>query len=109
MWERNDADLAGDEHFTAQASVNYFLSSRGLSLADLSCHRVVIGAFQPYLHRALVRLLKAEPAPHWTEPERAPLSHGSVDGQPVSLILLPVGAPWTILICEQLIAVGARS
>lgn len=109
MWEWNDAELAGDEHFTAQAAITYFLSSRGLTLRDLSCHPVVIGAFQPYLHRHLTRLLHAERAPHWVEPERAPLAHGQVDGAPVSLILLPVGAPWTTLLCEQLIAVGART
>lgn len=109
MWERNDAELAGDEHFSAQAAITYFLSSRGLSMADLFCHPVVIGAFQPYLHRTLHRLVNAETAPHWTEPERAPLAHGSVNGSPVSLIMLPVGAPWTTLLCEQLIAVGART
>ncbi len=109
MWERNDADLDAEAHITAQAALTYFLSSRGLTLSDLSVHPVVLAAFQPRLHRHLVRLTKATPAPVWVEPERVPLAHGTADGRPVSVILLPIGAPWTVLICEQLIAAGARA
>ncbi len=109
MWERNDADLDAEEHITAQAALTYFLSSRGLTLADLSVRPVVLAAFQPRLHRHLLRLTGAVPAPVWTEPERVPLAHGAIAGRPVSVILLPIGAPWTILICEQLIAAGARA
>ncbi len=110
MWERVDADHRDEEHFTAQAALNYFLSSRGLTLADLSVNPVVIGAFQPAMHRALLSLTEAETVrAHWVEPLRVPLAHGRAGGLPVSVILFPVGAPWTVLICEQLIEVGARA
>lgn len=109
MWEQTDNDYQDDAHFTAGAALHYFLSSRNLTPDDLSAHPVVIAAFQPAMHRRLLRLTGAEPAPHWTEPERCPLSHGTAGGRPVSVILLPVGAPWTILLSEQLIAAGART
>jgi len=109
MWERNDGDLEAEEHITAQAALTYFLSSRGLTLSDLSVHPVVLATFQPRLHRHLLRLTGAAPASVWTEPERVPLAHGAIAGRPVSVILLPIGAPWTVLICEQLIAAGARA
>ncbi len=100
MWQWNEADHAADPHFTADAALHYFLTSRGLTLADLSVHPVVVAAFQPATHRLIQRLTNAAPAPHWVEPQRAPLSHGTVNGLPVSTILLPVGAPWTVLLCE---------
>ncbi len=109
MWERVDADHADEPHFTSRAALTYFLSSRGLTAADLSVNPVVIAAFQPATHRTLVRLIAAKPAAHWVEPQRAPLTHGTVGGLPVSLILLPVGAPWTVLLCEELIDAGARA
>jgi uridine phosphorylase len=109
MWERNDADLDDEEHITVTASLNYFLTSRGLTLDDLSVNPVVIGTFGPRLYRHLLRLTGAAPAAHWTEPDRAPLAHGTARGRPVSVILLPIGAPWTVALCETLIAVGARA
>lgn len=110
MWERVDADHEDEEHFTASAALGYFLGSRGLTLADLSVNPVVIGAFQPAMHRTLLRLTGATPVKtHWVEPLRVPLAHGRAGDLPVSVILLPVGAPWTVLICEQLIEVGARA
>ena len=109
MWEHHDTDFDAEEHITAQAALTYFLSSRGLTLSDLSVHPVVLAAFQPRLYRHLLRLTGAIPAPVWVEPERAPLAHGVADGRPLSVILLPIGAPWAVLICEQLIAAGARA
>ncbi len=109
MWERFAEDDDAEEHITASASLAYFLSSRGLTVDDLTANPVVIAAFQPALHRSLVRLTNATPARYWTEPQRAPLAHGTVHGRPVSVILLPVGAPWAVFLCELLIAVGARA
>lgn len=109
MWERVDTDHRDEEHFTAQAALQYFLTSRNLSLADLIVNPVVIAAFQPRTYRHLLDLTDARPAAHWVEPERVPLAHGTAGGPPVSIILLPIGAPWAVLICEELIAVGARA
>ena len=109
MWERVESDIDDEEHFTADAAMQYFLSTRGLTLADLSVNPVVIAAFQPATHRTLVKLTNAQPATHWVEPVRVPLTHGSVDGLPVSVVLLPIGAPWAVIVCEQLITVGART
>ncbi len=109
MWEHHDTDFDAEEHITAQAALTYSLSSRGLTLSDLSVHPVVLAAFQPRLYRHLLRRIGAVPAPVWVEPQRVPLAHGTAEGKPISVILLPIGAPWTVLICEQLIAAGARA
>lgn len=109
MWQWNETEQGGQPHFTAEAALHYFLGSRGLTLDDLRVHPVVVAAFQPFTHRLIVKQTGAVPATPWVEPQRAPLSHGAVDGVPISVILLPVGAPWTVLLCEELIAAGARA
>jgi uridine phosphorylase len=109
MWERVDTDLDDEEHVSASAALTYLLSSRGLTLADLSVNPVVVAAFQPYTYRKILALTAAQPAAHWVEPERVPLAHGEAGGRPVSVILLPIGAPWTVLTLEQLIVRGARA
>jgi uridine phosphorylase len=109
MWERFDADHTDEVHFTAGAFLHYYLTSRGLSQSDLAANPVVLAAFQPALHRTLVALTGAKPATHWLEPRRFPLAHGTAGGQPVSVILLPVGAPWAVMICEELIEIGAKT
>ena len=109
MWDLRDEDYASEEHITAAASQHYFLTSRGLTREQLHCHPVVLAAFQPGVYRALVKRTNAQPAAAWVEEERAPLAHGSVDGASLSVILLPVGAPWTVLLCEQLVEMGART
>ncbi len=109
MWEHVASDLTDEEHVTASASMHYFLTSRGLAFADIQVHPVVLAAFQQGMHRQLVKLTGARPAAHWFDPERVPLAHGTAGGRPVSVVLLPIGAPWTVLVCEQLIAAGATA
>ncbi len=109
MWQHVPEDLASDEHITASASLHYFLTSRGLTIEDLRVHPVVLAAFQPALHRQLIRLTGSTPATHWIDPARVPLAHGEAEGRPVSVVLLPIGAPWTVAVCEQLIAGGANT
>jgi uridine phosphorylase len=70
---------------------------------------VVLAAFQTTLHRKLLKLTDAKPAGLWVADGRAPLAHGEIGGMPVSVALLPVGAPWTVVLCEQMIVCGAKA
>lgn len=106
MWE---TDPDPEAHFTPGAFLNLFLTSRGLPPDGVHVEPVVVAAFQYPVYRALVGLASARPAAAWIEPRRFPLAHGSIEGAPLSVTLLPVGAPAAVMHAEVLIAAGARA
>src|SRR5438105_15877202 len=97
-------DLSDEEHFTAEHLLHYFLEARGVAVADVGVQDVVIGTFLRNTWKRSVTRAGARPAEHWLYPhEVTALSHGAVDGRPVTLVQLPVGAPAAVLVMELLI------
>lgn len=46
---------------------------------------------------------------HWLYGERFPLYAGQLEGRPVSVAYLPIGAPGTVMMMEEMIACGATT
>jgi len=105
------ADVPEDdeEHFTARAFLNYTLGSRGLTMADLAVAPVVLATFQPHVYAHLSRALGAEEHDLWRRLRRLPLAHGAHDGRPLSVVMLPVGAPAAVMYLEEMAIGGAHT
>jgi len=98
-----------EEHFTPQMSVHYLLSQRGLTVEDLDLAPTVVVTWGAAMCRALAEEIGAREPACWLYPGRYPCYVGQVDGQRVSILLAPVGAPGTVMLMEELIACGART
>jgi uridine phosphorylase len=97
-----------DERFNAKASISYFTSQRGITVADLGVAPKVIVSWDTRITKSLANRNKLELSKHWIYGERAPLYFGKIGDQNVSVALLPVGAPATVAAMEEMIACGAR-
>jgi uridine phosphorylase len=103
----SDAD---EEHFTAQAFLNYQLGSRGMTPADLHVGPRVVATFQRFIYAELVRAAGATPCEPWNRiSDRLPLAHGRFRDTDVTVVQLPIGAPAAVTQLEHLIVGGARS
>lgn len=86
------------------AFIEYLAAHAGVSVQGLRVASVVVAVWSRPLYDGLVARLAAEQVPAWWSGSHAV---GMVAGQAVSLVLLPVGAPGTVMAMEELIAAGA--
>jgi uridine phosphorylase len=96
------------ERFTARAAVEFRLSQLGVSVDQIGLGPFVIGSWDLKSVKSLAKTIGAERSPLWWWGPRFPLYHGKVGGREVSIVNLPLGAPATVLVMEELIACGAR-
>jgi uridine phosphorylase len=99
----------GDPLITPDAAVGYAAARAQLAVAELGVAPVVIAVWGQRLFDGLSARLDAAPLRNWWYGQRIPHVVGIAGEQPVSLVLLPVGAPGTVMIMEELIAAGARA
>jgi uridine phosphorylase len=99
----------GDPLISPDAAVAYSAARAGVTLAELGVAPVVITVWGRRLFNGLRARLDAAPLRHWWYGQRVPHVVGHAGEQPVSLVLLPVGAPGTVMIMEELIAAGGRA
>lgn len=78
-------------------------------MADIAVHPLVLATFQPHIYAHLLRAVGAEEQDFWARLRRLPLAHGAIDGRPLSVVLLPIGAPAAVIHLEELAAGGART
>lgn len=97
-----------DERITPQMSIDYYTSLHGIRVEDLGVAPITIVSWSPGVVRSLAEAVGAQPSSLWMYGERNPLYAGQVNGRPVSIVMLPVGAPGTVMLMEELIACGAR-
>jgi hypothetical protein len=98
----------GDPLITPDAAVGYAAARAQLAVAELGVAPVVIAVWGQRLFDGLSARLDAAPLRNWWG-DHLPHVVGIAGEQPVSLVLLPVGAPGTVMIMEELIAAGARA
>jgi uridine phosphorylase len=96
------------ERFTARAAVEFWASHHGVSIDRLGLNPIVVGSWDLKTTKSLAKTVKAKPSPSWWWGPRFPLYNGLVGSKEVSIVNLPLGAPATILVMEELIACGAR-
>jgi len=99
----------GDPIITPDSVVGYTAARAQLAVAELGVAPVVIAVWGQRLFDGLSARLAAAPLRHWWYGQRTPHVVGIAGKQPVSLVLLPVGAPGTVMIMEELIAAGAKA
>jgi uridine phosphorylase len=97
-----------DERFNAKASISYFTSQHGITVADLGVAPTVIVSWDTRITKSMASRNKLKLSKHWIYGERAPLYSGKVGDKKVSIARLPVGAPATVAAMEEMIACGAR-
>jgi uridine phosphorylase len=96
------------ERFTAQMAVEYQASRHGTSVEQVGIAPIVVGSWGPGSVESMAETIGATPSPSWWWGPRFPLYNGELGGKRVSFVNLPLGAPATILVMEELIACGAR-
>jgi uridine phosphorylase len=96
------------ERLTPRAAVEFWLSQHGVSVNQIGLGPIVIGSWDSKTVRSIAKAIGAERSPSWWWGSRFPLYHGKVGRREVSVVNLPLGAPATVLVMEELIACGAR-
>ena len=99
----------GDPIITPDSVVGYTAGRAQLAVAELGVAPAVVAVWGQRLFDGLSARLAAAPLRHWWYGQRTPHVVGIAGEQPVSLVLLPVGAPGTVMIMEELIAAGAKA
>jgi len=97
-----------DERFTAQMFVSWYAAQQGMSVENLGVRPVVVLSWSRRVVQSLAEATGAQLSQHWMYEGQYPLYAGEVEGQPVSFAHVPVGAPGTIMLMEEMIACGAR-
>jgi len=97
-----------EEWFTPQTYVDCHLAQREISIEDIGVAPIVVITWGRNTFQAMVDAVGAQPAPNWLYREHDPLYTGQVQGQPVSILWAPVGAPGTVMMMEVMIPCGAR-
>jgi len=96
------------ERFTAQMTVEYQASRHDISVEQVGIAPVVVGSWDLGTVKSMAETTGAASSPSWWWAPRFPLYNGEVGGKKISFVHLPLGAPATILVMEELIACGAR-
>lgn len=97
-----------DERVKAKKTISYFMSQRGISLADLGVAPNVAVSWSGRIVKCLVDKSGLQQSQHWIYEDRYPLYAGKVKEVSVSIALLPVGSSATVMVMEEMIACGAR-
>ncbi len=96
------------ERFTARMFVEWWAKEQGLSIQDFGVSPIVVVSWHLTSIQAMAEILGAKVPKSWFYGKRYPLYTGLVEGRKVSLAYLPVGAPGTVMMMEEMIASGAR-
>lgn len=97
------------ERFTAEMTVGFQTSRHGVSIDKVGIAPLVVGSWNTETIKSLVETVGAEESSDWWWGPRYPLYNGQIGNRKVSLVSLPLGAPATILVMEELIACGVRA
>jgi uridine phosphorylase len=98
-----------DVHFTPEMVIAAVTESSGLLVEQLGVAPVVVLAWSVKLIRSLAETVGAVQSEHWMYQGRHPLYVGEVEGQSVTFAHVPVGAPGTVMMMEEMVAAGARA
>lgn len=96
------------ERITPEQVIAYHTRMSRIAVRDIGVAGTVIASWIPHLVRSLAEKVGGRQSARWLYGEHSPLYGGSLDGVPVSVAHLRVGAPATVMTLEELIACGAR-
>src|SRR5262245_51340572 len=102
-------ETALSERFTPKMFVDWWAKEQGKSIHDFGVSPIVVVSWHMTAIQALAETVGAKIPPDWFYGKRYPLYTGRVGHGEVSFAYLPVGAPGTVMMMEEMIASGARS
>ena len=94
--------------FTPEMYIDYYTSLEKISIEDIGVSPVVVVSWARGVIQSMAESTGAAPSPYWFYKNRNLFFRGEVRGQTVSFAQVPVGAPGTVLVMEEMIACGAR-
>jgi uridine phosphorylase len=97
------------ERFTPRMLVEWWTKQRGLTIHDLGVTSIVVLTWSPRTALSFAKSISAKIPEHWMYGERFPLYRGELQGKPVSVAYLPIGAPGTVMMMDEMIACGAHT
>ncbi len=97
-----------DERFTPRMFIEWRAKQEGRAIEDYGVAPVVVLSWHPETIQGLAKAIDAKIPEHWFYRERFPLYTGQIEGRPVSFGYVPVGAPGTVMMMEEMIVCGAR-
>ncbi len=97
-----------EPRFTPQMFIEYDRATREITIQDLGVAPTLVLSWGHTVCQAMAEAIGAQLSQHWIYRERHPLYFGQINGRPVSIAHLPVGAPGTVMMMEEMIACGAR-
>ena len=95
--------------FTPRMVIDHYLTRRQLEMGDLGISPIVVVSWGRRVIETFAKNLGAEISPHWLYSDRYPLYYGDINGYPVSFAHLPIGAPGTVMMIEEMIACGTHT
>ncbi len=98
-----------EELVTPRVTIEHFIARRGISVEDIGVAPFVIVSWGHRVIEQMAERIGARRSENWLYGERQPFFTGELEGKALSLVEMPVGAPGTVMIMEELIACGARS
>lgn len=96
-------------HFTPEMVIASATEPLGLRVEQLGVVPVVVLAWSVRLVRSLAEAVGGVLSEHWMYRERHPLYTAELGGQRVTFAHVPVGAPGTVMMMEEMVAAGARA
>jgi uridine phosphorylase len=104
MAPANDDDLV-----TPHKTVANFTRRLGITIDQIGIAPRVVVSWGRRVVEILATSSGAENIAQWLYADRQPLYTGQVGGRPVSFVQLPVGAPGTVMVMEELAACGVHT
>jgi uridine phosphorylase len=98
-----------EELITPAMSIENFIDRRGITVDDIGVAPTVIVSWGHRVIEEMAAKIEARPSDHWLYGKRQSFFRGDIEGTPISLVELPVGAPGTVMIMEEMIACGAQT
>ncbi len=95
-----------DERFTAQMFVSWYAAQRQIAIDDLGVAPAAVLSWSRRVVQSLAEAIDAQLSQHWMYRGRYPLYTREMDGHRISFALVPVGAPGTVMMMEEMIACG---
>jgi uridine phosphorylase len=98
-----------EAHFNPQDTIRHITSVHNLRVEELGVAPTVVISWGRSMVEALAQNANAVMPPHWIHRERQLFLTGEIGGKRVSFAQMPIGAPGTIMIMEEMIACGAQT
>jgi uridine phosphorylase len=92
---------------TPEMAINYKTRQQGISVADVGIGPIAVVSWSQRVIRSFAEIVGARTSPHWFY-QKYEFYTGELNGQTINFVQVPIGAPGTVMIMEELIACGAR-